>query len=83
MHEEGTSKKVIRNTLFNYLAIICITLIRFIAMPILIHGLGQDRYGIYATLMSVVGYVGLLDLGIGGRGAGRRVWRRGLGAGAW
>ena len=56
---------MVRNTLFNYLAIICVTLIRFIAMPILIHGLGQDRYGIYATVMSVVGYVGLLDLGIG------------------
>jgi O-antigen/teichoic acid export membrane protein len=65
MREEGTARKVVRNTLFNYLAIICVTLIRFIAMPILIHGLGQDRYGIYATVMSVVGYVGLLDLGIG------------------
>ncbi len=65
MREEGTAKKVVRNTLFNYLAIICVTLIRFVAMPILIHGLGQDRYGIYATVMSVVGYVGLLDLGIG------------------
>jgi len=65
MREERTARKVVRNTLFNYLAIICVTLIRFIAMPILIHGLGQDRYGIYATVMSVVGYVGLLDLGIG------------------
>ena len=65
MREEGTSRKVVRNTLFNYLAIICVTLIRFVAMPILIHGLGRDRYGIYATVMSVVGYVGLLDLGIG------------------
>jgi O-antigen/teichoic acid export membrane protein len=65
MREEGTSRKVVRNTLFNYLAIICVTLIRFIAMPILIRGLGQDRYGIYATVTSVVGYVGLLDLGIG------------------
>jgi len=65
MREEGTARKVVRNTLFNYLAIICASLIRFIAMPILIHGLGQDRYGIYATVMSVVGYVGLLDLGIG------------------
>ena len=65
MREEGTARKVVRNTLFNYLAIVCVTLIRFIAMPILIHGLGQERYGIYATVMSVVGYVGLLDLGIG------------------
>jgi O-antigen/teichoic acid export membrane protein len=65
MREEGTAKKVVRNTLFNYLAILCVTLIRFIAMPILIHGLGRDRFGIYATVTSVVGYVGLLDLGIG------------------
>jgi O-antigen/teichoic acid export membrane protein len=65
MREEGTARKVVRNTLFNYLAIISVTLVRFIAMPILIHGLGRDRYGIYATVTSVVGYVGLLDLGIG------------------
>jgi O-antigen/teichoic acid export membrane protein len=65
MREEATSRKVIRNTLFNYLAIVSVTLARFIAMPILVNGLGKDRYGIYATVMSVVGYVGLLDLGIG------------------
>jgi O-antigen/teichoic acid export membrane protein len=65
MREEATSRKVVRNTLFNYLAIISVTLVRFVAMPILIHGLGRDRYGIYATVVSVVGYVGLLDLGIG------------------
>lgn len=65
MTEEPTSRKVVRNTLFNYLAILSVTVIRFVAMPILIHGLGNDRYGIYATVMGVLGYVGLLDLGIG------------------
>lgn len=65
MKQESTSKKVVRNTLFNYLAVVSITLIRFVSMPIIIHGLGNDRYGIYSAILSVVGYVGLLDLGIG------------------
>ncbi|MEW6443406.1 MAG: flippase [bacterium] len=63
--EEPTSKKVIRNTLYNYLAVVSLTVVRFVSMPVIVHGLGDDRYGIYAAVLSVVGYVGLLDLGIG------------------
>ena len=65
MKEESTSRKVVRNTLFNYLAVFSYFLIRFLSLPIIIHGLGNERYGIYATVMGVVSYVGLLDLGIG------------------
>jgi len=63
--EEPTSKKVVRNTLFNYLAVLSLTLLRFLALPVIVHGLGNDRYGVYAAVMGVAGYVGLLDLGIG------------------
>jgi len=63
--EESTARKVVRNTLFNYLAVFSITIIRLAAMPVIVHGLGNDRFGIYAAIMSIVGYVGLLDLGIG------------------
>ncbi len=65
MKEESTARKVVRNTLFNYLAVFSITIIRLAAMPVIVHGLGNDRFGIYAAILSVVGYVGLLDLGIG------------------
>ncbi len=65
MKEEATSRKVIRNTLFNYLAAVSVIAIRIVALPVIIHGLGNERYGIYVILMSVTGYVGLLDLGIG------------------
>jgi len=62
---DPTSRKVVRNTLFNYLAVLSLTLVRFLALPVIVHGLGNDRYGIYAAVMGVAGYVGLLDLGIG------------------
>lgn len=65
MKEESTARKVVRNTLFNYLAVFSITIIRLAAIPVIVHGLGNDRFGIYAAILSVVGYVGLLDLGIG------------------
>ena len=35
MKEESTSRKVVRNTLFNYLAVFSITIIRFVAMPVI------------------------------------------------
>ncbi len=65
LEEESTSTKVVRNTLFNYLAVISTALINIVALPIIIHGLGNDRYGIYVATMSIIGYVALLDLGIG------------------
>ncbi len=65
MKEESTSRKVVRNTLFNYLSYFVIAALRIVSMPIIISGLGNERYGIYAAVMGVLGYVGLLDLGIG------------------
>jgi len=62
---ESTSVKVVRNTLFNYLAVGSAVLVNLVALPVIIHGLGNARYGIYVTTMSVIGYVALLDLGIG------------------
>jgi O-antigen/teichoic acid export membrane protein len=39
--------------------------VAFIMSPIYIHALGNRDYGLWELLMSVVGYMGLLDLGIG------------------
>jgi O-antigen/teichoic acid export membrane protein len=37
----------------------------FILSPILLRALGNSAYGLWELIMSVVGYMGLLDLGIG------------------
>jgi O-antigen/teichoic acid export membrane protein len=36
-----------------------------VVTPIIVHGLGDHNYGIWALLGAVIGYYGLLDLGLG------------------
>ncbi|MGB8275855.1 MAG: flippase, partial [Alphaproteobacteria bacterium] len=36
-----------------------------VAVPILLHGLGTDRFGLFTLAVIVIGYVSLFDLGLG------------------
>src|SRR5688572_2977439 len=36
----------------------------FITVDLLVDHLGRERYGIYATAMSIVGWIGLVQLGV-------------------
>src|SRR5690348_4911799 len=36
----------------------------FVAIPILIHGLGADRFGLLTLAWAVIGYFSLFDLGL-------------------
>ena len=38
----------------------------FLISPVLIHGLGDARYGVWSLVADLIGYYGLLDVGIGG-----------------
>jgi O-antigen/teichoic acid export membrane protein len=40
-------------------------LIAFFSIPILIHRLGPDRFGVIALAWTLIGYAGLFDLGLG------------------
>src|SRR4029077_388054 len=52
------------NILTNWAAFIFGTAITFVLSPIVVHSLGDVRYGVWGVIGSVVGYLGLLDLGI-------------------
>lgn len=60
-----TDKKVLRNSIYNSGAWIITVIITIIATPYLVHKLTIEGYGIYALLTGLVGYYGLLDLGLG------------------
>jgi len=60
-----TDKKVLRNSIYNSGAWIVTVIITIIATPYLVHKLTIEGYGIYALLTGLVGYYGLLDLGLG------------------
>lgn len=54
-----------RNTLINLGGEILPFLVGLVAVPILIHAIGVNRYGIITLSAMVVGYFGLFDFGLG------------------
>lgn len=54
----------IRGVLFNGLGRCCDVAVTFFMTPFLVHTLGNEQYGIWAILMSLVSYYGLFDLGM-------------------
>lgn len=62
----GTLGQVIaRNTLLNLAGRIIPLVLALVAVPLLVKALGTDRYGLLALFWVIVGYLGLLDMGIG------------------
>ena len=54
-----------RNTLINLGGEAVPLLVALLALPVLIHSIGVDRYGVLTLSMMVVGYFGLFDFGLG------------------
>ena len=62
--EKPISEKLIRNSTFNLIGFVLTTPIQFIIIPYIISRVGIDGYGIWALVISFMGYIGLSDLGI-------------------
>lgn len=58
-------KLLARNTLFNLLGSVLPILVAILAIPILIRGIGTERFGILSLVWMFVGYFSLFDLGLG------------------
>jgi O-antigen/teichoic acid export membrane protein len=54
----------VKNVLANWAAFVVGTAITFVLSPFIVHHLGDTRFGLWGLIGSVVGYLGLLDLGI-------------------
>lgn len=59
------SKKLFLNSLSGTALYLTSIVAAFIISPILIKSLGNRDYGLWELVMSVIGYMGLLDLGVG------------------
>ena len=55
---------IIRNILASYVATFVGSLVGFIATPLLLRRMGKEQFGLWMLLLSVMGYVGLVELGI-------------------
>lgn len=54
-----------KNTLANWTALFINTVVGFFLAPFILHKLGDSAYGLYYLIITIIGYYGLLDLGIG------------------
>lgn len=54
-----------RNSVFNLIGQGIPLLVALFAIPLLIHGLGTDRFGVLTLVWVVIGYFSLFDLGLG------------------
>lgn len=60
------SKRTLLLNSFSGVALLVTNIVvAFVMSPIMIHALGNRNYGIWELLMALVGYLGLLELGIG------------------
>lgn len=50
-----------RNTLFNLIGWILPVMLAFVSVPFILNGLGTERYGVFALVSIVAGYLGLLN----------------------
>jgi O-antigen/teichoic acid export membrane protein len=54
-----------RNTIWNLVGSGAPMIVAVFSIPILIRGLGKDRFGVLTLAWALIGYAGLIDLGIG------------------
>lgn len=57
---------IARNLAANWLAFLFVAGVSFFLSPIIVRSLGNSAYGVWSLLVSVVGYLGLLDFGVRG-----------------
>jgi O-antigen/teichoic acid export membrane protein len=65
MMEHLPKRKLLTNTFYNLLGKVFPLLIGIISIPILIHKMGTDRFGILTIAWMLIGYFGIFDLGVG------------------
>jgi O-antigen/teichoic acid export membrane protein len=54
-----------RNTIWNLIGNGSPMIVAVFSIPILIHGLGKDRFGVLALAWGLIGYASLFDMGLG------------------
>jgi O-antigen/teichoic acid export membrane protein len=54
-----------RNTAWNLLGMCAPMVVALFAIPLLVEGMGKDRFGLLTLIWMLVGYLGVFDLGLG------------------
>ena len=59
-------RKLVGNTFWNMSIKLWKVLIHVVMLPIIVHYLGREAYGVYLLVSAIFGYSNLLDFGVGG-----------------
>jgi len=62
--QTASSSRFVKNVLWTWIGVALTMFAGLVLSPYVIHKLGAEGYGIWALLFSLIGYYGLLDLGI-------------------
>jgi len=65
INNDANYKRLILNSIWGSGSFVFITLISFLILPFIVQKLDVSGYGIYILITSLVGYYGILDLGLG------------------
>ena len=57
-------KEAIRSVISNWIGTFFRYVLTFVATPIIVHSLGNNKYGIWSLVISLTGYYGIIDFGI-------------------
>lgn len=66
MSNKTSSLQFARNVVANWSAFLYVAGISFFLTPFIVHSLGEVAYGVWTLLVSLVGYLGLVDFGVRG-----------------
>jgi O-antigen/teichoic acid export membrane protein len=64
-HRKSTPR-ILRNVFSNWTCYAVILLVNFFLSPFVVHHLGNAGYGVWTLIVSLTGYLGLLDFGVRG-----------------
>ncbi len=66
VNPKSAKPRVVRNVASNWGAYILAMAVNFFLSPYVVHHLGNNGYGVWTLILSLTGYLGLLDLGVRG-----------------
>jgi O-antigen/teichoic acid export membrane protein len=61
----AVTRQVARNAVWNVSGTLVSLLVGLVALPVLLHALGAARLGVFTLALGLIGFSGLLDLGLG------------------
>jgi O-antigen/teichoic acid export membrane protein len=63
--DEGTKRKILRNTLVMVASRLCLLVVGFLLTPYILSRLGDEVFGLWALTIALVSFAGIADLGFG------------------